>query len=124
MSFWDAASLAAAVTVAMIGILAEKIIEVDFSGLLKRNWKSTRCKKMLAQRKGPWQGTNVQGELRRVFDLVLLPLGKADKELLPARMDKNFRRRMVLYALEDFLISRLGSLLKHITLKSRKERKL
>ena len=53
MSFWDAASLAAAVTVAMIGILAEKIIEVDFSGLLKRNWKSTRCKKMLAQRKGP-----------------------------------------------------------------------
>ena len=94
MSFWDAASLAAAVTVAMIGILAEKIIEVDFSGLLKRNWKSTRCKKMLAQRKGPWQGTNVQGELRRVFDLVLLPLGKADKELLPARMDKNFRRRM------------------------------
>ena len=28
------------------------------------------------------------------------------------------------YALGDFLISRLGSLLKHITLKSRKERKL
>lgn len=94
MSFWEAASLAAAVTVAMIGILAEKIIEVDFSGLLKRNWKSTRCKKMLAQRKGPWQGTNVQGELRRAFDLVLLPLGRADKGLLPARMDKNFRRRM------------------------------
>ena len=49
---------------------------------------------MLAQRKGPWQGTNVQGEIRRAFDLVLLPLGKADKALLPARMDKNFRRRM------------------------------
>lgn len=94
MSVWDAASLAAAVTVAMIGILAEKIIEVDFSGLLKRNWKSTRCKKMLAQRKGPWQGINVHGEIRKAFDLVLLPLGKADKGLLPARMDKNFRRRM------------------------------
>lgn len=94
MSVWDAASLAAAVTVAMIGILAEKIIEVDFSGLLKRNWKSTRCKKMLAQRKGPWQGINVHGEIRKAFDKVLLPLGKADKGLLPARMDKNFRRRM------------------------------
>lgn len=94
MSFWDAASLAAAVTVAMIGILAEKIIEVDFSGLLKRNWKSTRCKKMLAQRKGPWQGTNVQGELRRVFDLVLLPLGKAEQRTASRPDGQNFRRRM------------------------------
>ena len=94
MSFWEAASLAAAVTVAMIGFLAEKIIEVDFSGFLKRNWKRTKCKKMLAQQKGLWQGTNVQGEIRRAFDMVLLPPGRADKGLLPTRMDKNFRRRM------------------------------
>lgn len=94
MSFWEAAFMAAAVTVALMGFLAEKIIDVDFSCLLKRNWKSTKCKKMLAQQKGPWQGTNVQSEIRRAFDMVLLPLGKADKRLLPARMDKNFRRRM------------------------------
>ena len=94
MRFWDAASMAAAITIALIGFLAAKIIDVDCSGLLKRNWKSTKCKKMLLQRKGPWQGTNVHGEIRKAFDLVLLPLGKADKGLLPARMDKNFRRRM------------------------------
>ncbi len=94
MSFWEAASVAAAVTAVLIGFLADKIIDVDFSCLLKRNWKSTKCKKMLAQRKGPWQGTNLQGEIRKAFDMVLLPLGKADKGLLPARMDKNFRRRI------------------------------
>ena len=74
MSFWDAASMAAAITIALIGFAANKIIDMDFSGLLKRNWKSTKCKKMLAQRKGPWQGTNVQGEIRKTFDEILLPL--------------------------------------------------
>lgn len=94
MSFWDAASLAAAITIALIGFAANKILDVDFTAFFRRNWKSTKCKKMLLQRKGPWQGTNVHGEIRKAFDLVLLPLGKADKELLPTRMDKNFRRRM------------------------------
>ena len=94
MSFWDAVSMAAAITIALIGFAANKILDVDFTVFFRRNWKRTKCKKMLAQRKGPWQGTNVQGEIRRAFDLVLLPLEKADKGLLPARMDKNFRRRM------------------------------
>ena len=86
--------MAAAITIALIGFAANKIIDMDFSGLLKRNWKSTKCKKMLTQQKGSWQGTNLQGEIRRAFDGILQPLGKADKGLLPARMDKNFRRRM------------------------------
>ena len=86
--------MAAAITIALIGFAANKILDVDFTVFFRRNWKSTKCKKMLLQRKGPWQGTNVHGEIRNVFDKVLLPLGKADKELLPTRMDKNFRRRM------------------------------
>ena len=94
MSFWDAASMAAAITIALIGFAANKILDVDFTVFFRRNWKRTKCRNMLAQRKGPWQGTNAQGEIRRAFDLVLLPLGKADKGLLPARMDKNFRRQL------------------------------
>ena len=94
MSFWDAVSMAAAITIALIGFAANKILVVDFTAFFRQNWESTKCKKMLLQRKGPWQGTNVHGEIRKAFDLVLLPLGKADKELLPTRMDKNFRRRM------------------------------
>ena len=93
MNFWEAAFMAAMVTVTLIGFAANKILDVDFSVFFRRNWKSTKCRKMLAQRKGPWQGTHVQGEIR-AFDLVLLPMGKADKGLLPARMDNNFRRRM------------------------------
>ena len=94
MSFWDAASMAAAITIVLIGFAANKLLDVDFTVFFRRNWKSSKCRKMLAQRKGPWQGTHVHGEIRKAFDLVLLPLGKADKELLPTRMDKNFRRRM------------------------------
>ena len=74
MGFWDAASMAAAVTLVFIGFIAKNIIDVDFSGLLKRNWKSTKYRKMLAQRKGPWQGTNVHGEIWRAFDMVFLCL--------------------------------------------------
>ncbi len=94
MSFWDAASMAAAVTITLIGFAANKILDVDFTVFFRRNWKRTKCKNMLAQRKGPWLGTNVQGEIRKTFDKILLPLEEADKRLLPARMDKHFRRRM------------------------------
>ena len=94
MSFWDSAAMAAVVTVILIGFIANKIIDMDFSGLLKSNWKSTKCRKMLNQQNGLWQGTNIHGEIRNAFDMVLLPLGKADKGLLPDRMDKNFRSRI------------------------------
>lgn len=94
MNFWEAAFMAAMVTVTLIGFAANKILDVDFTVFFRQNWKNSKCRKMLAQRKGPWQGTHVQGEIRMAFDLVLLPLGNADKGLLPARMDKNFRRRM------------------------------
>ena len=87
MNLLEAAIMGAAYTIVFLYFIGEKIIKADFSGLLKRNWKSTKCKKMLAQRKGPWQGTNLQGEIRRAFNMVLLPLEKADKGLLPARMD-------------------------------------
>ena len=94
MNLLEAAIMGAAYTIVFLYFIGEKIIKVDFSGLLKRNWKSTKCKKMLAQWKGPWQGTNLQGEIRSAFNMVLLPLGKADKGFLPARMDMTFRRRI------------------------------
>lgn len=94
MSLWEAAIMAAAYTVVFLCFIGEKIIKVDCSGLLKQNWKSTKCKKMLAQRGATLQGTKLHGEIRKAFEQVLLPLGNAEKELLPARMDRNFRSRM------------------------------
>ena len=67
MNLLEAAIMGAAYTIVFLYFIGEKIIKVDFSGLLKRNWKSTKCKKMLAQWKGPWQGTNLQSEIRSAW---------------------------------------------------------
>ena len=48
MNLLEAAIMGAAYTIVFLYFIGEKIIKVDFSGLLKRNWKSTKCKKMLA----------------------------------------------------------------------------
>lgn len=94
MNLLEASIIGAAYTIVFLYFIGEKIIKVDFSDLLKRNWKNIKCKRMLAQRRGSWQGTNLQGEIRSAFDMVLLPLEKADKGILPARMDMTFRRRI------------------------------
>lgn len=44
------------------------MIEVDFSGLLKQNWKSTKCKKMMHRHSSTLEGTNLHGEIRKVFE--------------------------------------------------------
>ena len=40
MNFWEAAFMAAMVTVTLIGFAANKILDVDFSVFFRRNWKS------------------------------------------------------------------------------------
>lgn len=47
MNLLEAAIMGAAYTIVFLYFIGEKIIKVDFSGLLKRNWKSTKCKKCL-----------------------------------------------------------------------------
>ena len=49
---------------------------------------------MLSQHNPPLSGANLRRSIRRSFENILLPLGKADKSLLPARMDRTFRQRM------------------------------
>lgn len=94
MSLWEAVIMAAVYTVVFLYFIGKKIIKADFSGLLKKNWRSTKCRRMLAQRGTMLQGNNLHGEIRKAFEQVLLPLRKADKGLLPARMDRTFRCRM------------------------------
>ena len=52
MNLLEAAIMGAAYTIVFLYFIGEKIIKVDFSGLLKRNWKSTKRKKMLAPVEG------------------------------------------------------------------------
>ena len=93
MNLSEALLIAAAIAVSCACFIGEKIIKVDFSGFLPKNRKSERMKKLLIPRETPLQGEKLHGNIRKSFEQVLIPLGKADKSLLPARMDRIFRRK-------------------------------
>lgn len=93
MNLSEALLIAAAIAVSCACFIGEKIIKVDFSGFLPKNRKSERMKKLLIPRETPLQGERLHGNIRKSFEQVLIPLGKADKSLLPARMDRIFRRK-------------------------------
>ena len=93
MNLSEALLIAAAIAVSCACFIGEKIIKVDFSGFLPKNRKSERMKKLLVPRETPLQGERLHGNIRKSFEQVLIPLGKADKSLLPARMDRIFRRK-------------------------------
>ena len=94
MSLSDAIFFAALVTIVCAIGIAEKIIDVDMDQFLPENLKKAKIKRIFVERNTPLQGTNVQKEIKKAFESVLLPLGKADKNLLPKRMDMTFRRKM------------------------------
>lgn len=86
-SLWIAGAVAVLVTV----FIGEKIIELDFSLLQPQNHKKAKWVRLLAARATPLDGVNLQKELKKAFEDMLLPFAKTDKKLLPARMDKAFR---------------------------------
>ncbi len=92
MSLTDALLIAAAVTVLCAYFVGEKIIDIDISGLLPQNMKKAKMKRLLAERETPLQGMGLHGDVREALEKALRPLSKADKELLPARMDMVFRK--------------------------------
>lgn len=94
MSFSDAWIMAAAVALIYLFYVGSKILDFDFSCFQPENRKRAKCKKMLSQHNPPLSGANLRRSIRRSFENILLPLGKADKSLLPARMDRTFRQRM------------------------------
>lgn len=87
-AFWLAAVVAVLYTVFIGG----KLIELDFSSLDPKNQKAGKLKRLLAERATPLEGTGLRRNIRKAFERVLIPLGKADKKLLPVRMDLTFRR--------------------------------
>ena len=92
MNIWEAFLLAAAFTLVCAGYVGKKVIKIDLSGLLPKNWKRAKRRRLLAERRTPLQGAGLRDDIKKSFENVLLPLGRADKGLLPARMDKTFRR--------------------------------
>lgn len=94
MSFSEAGIIAAVFALTYLFFVGGKIIQWDLSGFQPENRKQAKCKKMLGQRHPPFSGANLRRGIRKSVEKILLPLGKADKSLLPARMDRTFRQRM------------------------------
>ena len=92
MSMSDAFWIAAAVTVIIAYFIGEKLLDFDLSGILPQNLKPAKLKRLRAERDTPLHGTGLHGDVREEAEKILLPLAKADKSLLPARMDMTFRR--------------------------------
>ena len=50
---------------------------------------------MLAKKDTPLRNSKIRKDIRKAFEGILIPLGKADQDLLPARMDMAFRKKIV-----------------------------
>ena len=94
MSIYNAFWIAAAITIILAVYIAEKFIELDLSGLLPHNLRRAKLRRLLAERDTPLHGMKLHGDIKKEFEKLLIPLKRADKRLLPARMDKTFRREL------------------------------
>lgn len=94
MNAREAMFMAAIVTIAYLYSLGEKIIKVDLTGLLPKNRKSAKRRRLMKERGTPLQGVPLPKEIRTSFEKVLIPLAKGEKRLLPSRMDRNFRKQI------------------------------
>lgn len=92
MSASKAFELAAAAVLVYMFFVGGKIIK--YSELQPQKWKPGKRRRLLAQCNSPLRQENLPREIKDAFEKILLPLGAADKRLLPARMDMNFRRRL------------------------------
>ena len=50
---------------------------------------------MLAKKDTPLRNSKIRNDIKKAFERILIPLGKADQDLLPARMDMAFRKKIV-----------------------------
>ena len=83
MNLLEAAIMGAAYTIVFLYFIGEKIIKVDFSGLLKRNWKSTKCKKNACPVEGTVAGNKSAGRDPECFQHGIAPSGKSGQRASP-----------------------------------------
>ena len=75
--------------------IGKSILVMDFSEYLPKNLKKAKLERLLAKRETPLQDSKIRKDIRKAFERVLIPLGKADQKLLTARMDLAFRKKIV-----------------------------
>ena len=75
--------------------IGNKILTIDYSEYCSKNSKKAKMERLLAKKVTPLQNSKIRRDIRKAFERVLIPLGKADQKLLPARMDMTFRKKIV-----------------------------
>ena len=87
--------IAASFAVLCTFYIGKGILTIDFSEYGSKNSKKAKLKRLLTKRETPLHGSKIRRDMRKAFEGVLIPLGKADQRLLPARMDMTFRKKIV-----------------------------
>ena len=87
--------IAAAFAVLCTFYIGKRILTIDFSEYDPKNSKKAKLERLLAKKETPLQNSKIRRDIRKAFERVLIPLGKADQKLLPARMDMTFRKKIV-----------------------------
>ena len=75
--------------------IGKSILTIDFSEYSSKNSKKAKLKRLLAKKDTPISDSKIRRDIRKAFERILIPLGKADQKLLPARMDMAFRKKIV-----------------------------
>ena len=87
--------IAAAFAVLCTFYIGKSILTIDFSEYSSKNSKKAKLKRLLAKKDTPISDSKIRKDMRKAFERILIPLGKADQKLLPARMDMTFRKKIV-----------------------------
>ena len=87
--------IAAAFAVLCTFYIGKSILTIDFSEYSSKNSKKAKLKRLLAKKDTPLSDSKIRRDIRKAFERILIPLGKADQKLLPARMDMAFRKKTV-----------------------------
>ena len=73
--------------------IGKRILTIDFSEYSSKNSKKAKLKRLLAKKDTPLSDSKIRRDIRKAFERILIPLGKANQKLLPARMDMAFRKK-------------------------------
>lgn len=73
--------------------IGDKILVIDFSAYRPQNLKKAKLERLLAKKDTPLRNSKIRNDIKKAFERILIPLGKADQDLLPSRMDMAFRKK-------------------------------
>ena len=75
--------------------IGKRILTIDFSEYSSKNSKKAKLERLLVKKGTPLQNSKIRRDIRKAFERILIPLRKADQDLLPTRMDMAFRKKTV-----------------------------